>query len=407
MVEIRIAAALLLACALHVPGASWAQNAPAPITLARAVDAAWARALASAESSAQTRRADAALQAAQAPWAAAPSLELGQRRDRSAQANGRETDIGITVPLWLPGQRAARLGAAAAEHQAARAAIDTGRLRVAAQVREAQGNYYLQQAELVSAEAQRRTFAELTRDVERRVAAGDLARTDALAASAEQLAAQATVLGARQRVAAALTQWRALTGLVQVAEQAPGASPLAANVPQDHPALVGAGLSVQLAQRRLDAVNAARRDPPEITVGARHDAPAGGGSSSRGIGVSLRVPFATEDRNQPLVAQALAELELAQARETRLRADLAAELEIAYAGLEAGRLGVTDEEIRSRLLRERYDLLDRSYRAGNTALSDLLRALTAAAQADGELQRKKAALELAHARVQQALGILP
>ena len=46
-------------------------------------------------------------------------------------------------------------------------------------------------------------------------------------------------------------------------------------------------------------------------------------------------------------------------------------------------------------------------RAGNTALADLLRALSAAAQADGELQRRKAALALAQARVQQALGVLP
>lgn len=400
----RIAGALL-ACALQAPAVGWAQDAP--VTLAGAVDAAWSRAVEAAESAGQGRRADAALHAAQAPWAAAPSLQAGQRRDRSGQGNGRETEVGLTVPLWLPGQRSAQLGAASAEQEAARAAREAARLKVAAQVREAQGNYYLQQAELAAAQAQLRTLSDLARDVDRRVAAGDLARTDSLVATAEQLSAQASVLAAQHRLAAALSQWRALTGLPQVAppEAAPAQYPM--GVADGHPGLVAANLAVQVAQRRLDAVEAARRDPPEVTIGARHETPAGGGGSSRGIGVSLRVPFATESRNQPLVANALSGLELARARESRLRVELGSELEIAHAGLEAARRNLTDEEQRARLLRERFTLLERSYRAGNTALPDLLRALTAAAGAEGELQRKKAALDLAHARVQQALGLLP
>lgn len=400
----RIAGALL-ACALQTPAVGWAQDAPA--TLAQAIDAAWSRAVEAAESAGHGRRADAALLAAQAPWAAAPSLQAGQRRDRSGQGNGRETEVGVTVPLWLPGQRSALVGAATAEQQAARAARDAARLKVAAQVREAQGNYYLQQAELAAAQAQLRTLSDLARDVDRRVAAGDLARTDSLVASAEQLSAQASVVTAQHWLAAALSQWRALTGLSQVAppEAAPAQYPM--GVADGHPGLAAANLAVQVAQRRLDAVESARRDAPEVTIGARHETPAGGAGSSRGIGVSLRVPFATDSRNQPLVANALSELELARARESRLRVELASQLEIAHAGLEAARRNLADEEQRARLLRERFTLLERSWRAGNTALPDLLRALTAAAEADGELQRKKAALDLAHARVQQALGILP
>jgi outer membrane protein, heavy metal efflux system len=228
-----------------------------------------------------------------------------------------------------------------------------------------------------------------------------------LVAAAEQLAAQAAVLTARQRVSAALSQWRALTGLSQVAVAEGGRAEYPVTVSEDHPTLRAAALAVGVAQKRLEAVHAGRRDPPEITIGARHEVPVGAGLSSRGIGVSVRVPFATDDRNQPLVASALSELELAQARETRARVELASDLEIAHANLDAARRGLADEENRTRLLRERYELLERSYRAGNTALPDLLRALTASAQADADLQRKRAALELANARVQQALGVLP
>ena len=52
-------------------------------------------------------------------------------------------------------------------------------------------------------------------------------------------------------------------------------------------------------------------------------------------------------------------------------------------------------------------MIDKSFRAGESALPDLLRALAAAAQADGAVARQTAALGLARARLQQTLGLLP
>lgn len=395
----------LLACAfLAFPALSAAQGQP---TLAQAVEAAWTRAVEAAESAGQARRAEAAQGAARTPWAGAPAVEIGQRQDRSAQGRGRETEAALVVPLWLPGQRAAYIGAAGAESDAALAAAAAARLRVAGQVREAQWSHHAQQAELSAAETQLRTIADLARDVDRRLAAGDLARTDALAASAEALTAQAAVSTARQKLAASLAQWRALTGMAQL----PPAEPLMAQVPpaipEGHPSLRSARAAVQLAQGRLDAVQSARRDPPELTIGARHEAPIGGGPDSRGIGVALRIPFATGSRNQPLLASALSDLEVAQARERKAQLELDSELEIASGELDAARRGVADEERRSSMLRERHSLLELSYRAGNTPLSELLRALAASSQADAELARRRVALGIANARVQQALGILP
>lgn len=404
MFKKKLSSALLACALLASPAVSLAEGQP---TLAQAVDAAWARAIEAAESAGQARRADAALAAAHSPWAGSPSVELGQRQDRSSQGRGRETDAALVMPLWLPGQRAARIGAAGAESEAAKSALTASRLRVAGLVREAQWNYYAQQAELAAAEAQLRTFSDLARDVDRRVTAGDLARTDALASTAEQLTAQAGVVTAKQKLAAALTQWRTLTGLTQVAPPEPSAAQVPSVVPESHPNLQAARAGTQMAQRRLDAVRSSRRDPPELTIGTRHESPVGGGPDSRGLGVAIRIPFASDSRNQPLLAAALSELELAEARERRAQFELSSELEVAVTALEAASRGVADEERRAALLRERHQLLDRSYRAGNTALPDLLRALTAATQADAEVQRRKAALGLANARVQQALGVLP
>lgn len=377
-------------------------------TLSQAFEAAWSRAIEAAESAGQARRADAALEAARAPWAAPPSVEIGQWRDRGDPARTRETQAGLVIPLWLPGQRGARIGAATAEGQAARAAMQAARLRVAAEVREAQWDFHMRQADLAAAQAQARAYAGLARDVQRRVAAGDLAHTDGLAAAAELLAAQANSAAAERKVAAALARWRALTGFEEVPPgEAAGDGAAAAPPEPHHPYLLAAQGAARLAQARLDAARRSTREPPELTVGARREAAAPGGAESRGIGVSLRIPLATADRNQPLLAHALSERELAQARERKVQLELETEVQLATATLETARRGLADEERRAALLRERHLLLDRSFRAGNTSLADLLRALAAASQAEADVQQRKAALGLATARLQQALGVLP
>src|SRR5690606_974698 len=110
----------------------------APLTLAQAVDAAWARSARSVEASGQARRAVAERSAASALLASPPALEIGVigNRQRSHESS-RETELGLALPLWLPGQRAARIGAAEAGNAVAAEAAAAGRLRIAGLVREA------------------------------------------------------------------------------------------------------------------------------------------------------------------------------------------------------------------------------------------------------------------------------
>ena len=79
----------------------------------------------------------------------------------------------------------------------------------------------------------------------------------------------------------------------------------------------------------------------------------------------------------------------------------------ARASLQSAQTQHDAETARARLLRERAALIDTSFRAGETPLPDLLRALAAAAQADSAVARQTAALGLARARLHQALGLLP
>jgi outer membrane protein, heavy metal efflux system len=383
--------------------------AQATVSLRGALDAAWQRAVAAREADGQRRRADADRAAVGRLWAAAPSLELSHRDDRlHSSAGKRETEIGVAVPLWLPGQRAARAGTADAAAAQALAAEAAARLRLAGELREAAWQLAALQAEFAQAEAQAQALQQLAQDVERRVRAGDLARADTLAAEAEQLAASANQADTRQRLQAARARWILLTGLTAMPDLGEAAAPEPAAVAAElHPESRAARQATELARQRVTLMRHSRRDAPELTVGVRQDMPGRGESSQGSLVVGLRLPFGTDDRNRPLEAAALSELDVAQTFEERLRESLESEIATAREAQHSAQAQLDAETARARLLRQRARLIDTSFRAGETPLPDLLRALAAAAQADSAVARQTAALGLARARLQQALGLLP
>ncbi len=390
-------------------GAS-ASAATAPVSLAAALEAAWQRAVAARESEGQRRRADAERSVAGSLWAAPPALELSHRNDRwQRNAGNRETEVGVSVPLWLPGQRSARAAAADAAASQAGAAERAARLRLAGELREAAWSLAALSAEAAQGDAQAGALAQVLTDVERRVRAGDLARADALAAEAELLAARAQQAEATQRVQAAHTRWKLLTGMTAMPDTATAgtAGDSAAVPPALHPELEHASQTNEQARKRLDLLRQSRRDAPELTLGMRHDVPGRAEATQNSLVVGLRLPFGTDDRNRPLEAAALSELEIAQTTEQRLSERLEAEQAAAHETVRAVQAQADAETARAKLLRERATLIDQSFRAGETPLPDLLRALAAAAQADGAVARQTAALGLARARLQQALGLLP
>lgn len=379
------------------------------VTLRAALDSAWQRAVTARESDGQRRRADADRAVAGSFWAAPPSIELSHRDDRlQSNAGTRETEIGVAVPLWLPGQRAARAGTADAAVAQAQAATQVALLRLAGEVRDAAWQIFALQAEAAQADGLAQALKPLADDVERRVSAGDLARADALAAQAEQLSASAVQTEVRQRLQAARARWALLTGLTAAPElPAATVSDGALGAAAAHPELQLASQSTELARRRVELMRHSRRDPPELTVGVRRDTPGRAEASQGSLVVGLRLPFGTDDRNRPLEAAALAELDVAETHEQRLRERLDSDIAAARDAQWAAEAQLEAETARARLLRERATLIDKSFRAGETPLPDQLRALAAAGQADSAVARQTAALGLARARLQQALGLLP
>ncbi|MFY3386090.1 TolC family protein [Paracidovorax sp. MALMAid1276] len=417
----RLAAGAMLGWALA--GTATAQSVPArlpldtasvspgsPATLAQATEAAWRRASQSREVDSQARRAEAQRTAAASLWPTPPALELSHRSDRwQTDAGRKETEAAVSWPLWLPGQQRAQAAVADADGALAQAAAPAGRLHLAGRVREAAWALHGQRLETELAQAQLRHLQALADDVDRRVRAGDLAPADALAARSEVLAAESALGVARQRQAEAVATWKLLTGLDDIPTLDPGHPPAAPAqiAPDQHPDAQLAALVVERARRRLDLLETTRRDPAELRVSIRQDLPGRGDSAQNSLGLGIRIPLGTAGRNEPLRAAALGDLDVAETAQQRTLERLAAEAATAHLAVRAAAQQMDGEDRRAALLHERAALVERSFKAGETPLPDLLRALSAAAQADISRARHRAAWGLAQARLQQASGILP
>jgi len=399
-------------------GPARADSAPAAarVTLAQALEAAWQRSRAAVGPQGQLLRAAASQRAAASLLAAPPSLAVSTRQDRwNNDAGQREHEVGVTLPLWLPGQRDARLGAARAALAVAEGSVATERLRLAGQVRELAWSIAALQAEAAAANTEHRYLRSLADDVERRVKAGDLARTDALAAQGELTGAQATLLDVEQRLQAERVRWVALTGLAEPADPneaqraAPTTTTDAATAPgiDAHPTLQLAALTTEAARRQADVARGDRSDAPELSVGYRRERSERGRAYDGSVVIGLRVPFGGDSRNLPLQAAAQSALDSAVADEARLRLQLDAEAAVARDAVRAAERQLDAQRSRAALLRERARLIDASFHAGETALPTLLLASSGAAQAEAALARQQAALGAARARLDQALGLLP
>ena len=91
----------------------------APLTLQTLFEQAWQR-QPEAQSVALRREAARATRSAAAAWTAEPvALELSTKTDRPGSNQGsREAEVGLALPLWLPGERARKAALADAELQA-------------------------------------------------------------------------------------------------------------------------------------------------------------------------------------------------------------------------------------------------------------------------------------------------
>ncbi|NMG75176.1 TolC family protein [Aromatoleum diolicum] len=376
------------------------------VTFRHAVDVAWQRSADGHAADARRDEADARRDAAASWMPEPPSLTLSQRNDRFHRNDGmREVEAELEVPLWMPGTRAAAAALADAEGGALEADLTLARLKLAGEVREAVWSLRLAQNDL---EANRRRVAEteaLAADVQRRVAAGDLARIDANSAQGAVQQARAAQAEAQTRLLREQRLYTALTGLSQPpADQEADA---AAAELDNHPGLIGKRRAAELARARLHQASTATRDAPELILGVTRERGDSAERYANTTTIGVRIPFGTDARNRPQISAANAQLIAAEATAAIEREHLLAGLDAARDELEQTRRVEAFAVERARLAADTRQLLAKSFSLGQIDLPSRLRAENE--HFDAELALSRARLEAGRAasRLQQAYGLLP
>ena len=394
-----------------------AGGAASPLGLRRIFDAAWARQPEALALHARRDAARAQLKAANA-WAPEPAaLELSSKTDRLHRNQGaREYEVGIAVPLWLPGERGRRAALAGAEGAAIESQATAAQLRVAATVREAWWQWQRARIEVDTVRDLLDNTRRIAADVARRAKAGDLARADQHQADGAVAVAEASMAQADAGLAAARQQLRALAGAAPAFDEAGAATAEPEPEPdhglawvevEAHAALHELKDRAAVAERTAALVANQTRANPELMLAATRDRGAFGEIAQPTITLGIRVPFAGGPRHEARSANARAEATDAQAQLALERDRLIAQRETARVRVDASRTQLAAAERRAQLARESRGFFDKSFRLGETDLPTRLRIEAEAGEAERQAARTRIELAAAISALRQALGLLP
>jgi len=409
----RVRQALLAAALSSLSAGAWAQPATEPVTatLKSLFAEAWAR---RPEAQALQARRDAvhAQRRAAAAWTPEPpALEVSHKTDRLTRNDGaRELEVGVAVPLWLPGERHSTSALADAEGAAVESRAEGARLQLAASVREAWWNWQRAGIEVEVARGQLDNARRIAGDVARRAKAGELARADQHQADGAAAAAEAALAQAQAAATTALQQVKALSGVSLQGTSV--ALPMAEPEPSSgdaskHPALVELQARANVAERAAEMAATQSRPNPELTLATTRDRAGSGDRYGQTVTLAVRIPFGGGARHDSRVATARAEATEAQAQLALDRARLQSEREAAVARVDAARAQLAAAERRATLARETRGFFEKSFRLGETDLPTRLRIENDATDAERQAARSRIELAAAISAWRQALGLLP
>lgn len=163
--------AWLALLAASAASASPQTESPPPATLAQAFAAAWARQPEALAGASQREAAQQQRRAAERWTVEPPSLELTLRTDRKLgryEKGQREQELGIAVPLWLPGERQRSQELATAELAAVDSRAAAAAWRLAGSLREAWWGLQRARQNEALAQAREQGAAALAHDVQDR-----------------------------------------------------------------------------------------------------------------------------------------------------------------------------------------------------------------------------------------------
>ncbi|HEX2531086.1 MAG TPA: TolC family protein [Burkholderiaceae bacterium] len=345
--------------------------------------------------------------AASGVFPAPPVVGLSERTDRfNDNAGAREYEAGISVPMWLPGEKTARQRLAVSEKERFTAAQSALRLQVAGELREAAWQIKLAENARARAQGRLASAQHTEADVVRRVKAGELARTDLLLVQGETLSAQDAAAVAGRELALAQQVYERIVG-DQILPAALVETEPAAREVESHPLLVLKRERVGVARAKAQLVSQTRRDNPEISIGVRRERADSGERFGDTLVASLRIPLGTESRNAPRTAAAQADLTEAEVDYQRQRAAVEQNIQRARLEIDTVKQRLILARSRHALAQENFQLIRKAFSLGEKSLFEFQRTQAVLNEAALEAGQTEIELNRSYARLNQAMGVLP
>ena len=249
----------------------------------------------------------------------------------------------------------------------------------------------------------------LATTVDKRLAAGDLARVDALVAHQTVLEREAEHQSARIEAEEALARYRHLTGQATLPDDREEATPPnpTDQLPSDHPLLREADSAVWVARRQRDQARSERTGHPLLSLGTTVTRDARGTDPTTALQLELSIPFGLASQSAPAIAAAERVYTEQASERQRLRRQAEAELIAARLSQRGATEALAIAEQRQAAAREAFALVRRAFELGEADLTTLLRAEDSAREANVALELRRLEQGRARARLNQALGVIP
>lgn len=378
------------------------------ISLHQAIADAWARLPQRNNFAAQQNVAGARDLAGSALVPNAPTASGSYFNDKVAGSNYNyiTSQVGVSTPLWLPGegtatQNAARAESLAIDGQTALAHLSLARevLRLAAEAVDATNALAIAQRRLATNRALAKTLAS-------RFAVGESAQSDALAADAEAASAMLNVAQAEARLGLARVALAELTGSEAIPMLMPAAGLARAADGNEHPQVVAAALQVEAARAQERLVYLQDRDDPELGVEGINEKQPGTRWDTR-FGVTLKFHFATQARNAPRRAIAQESLTRATVQLELTRRQIAAQIAAARVVLVASERAVSAADRSAAELEKRRGQIERAWQLGEISFIELVRANALTYDAEAMRDKARVGSITAQLQMQIAEGLIP
>jgi outer membrane protein TolC len=339
-----------------------------------------------------------------------PSLSLLAKSDEliGSDRGYQEYEAGVSLPLWLPGQRGARRAIADSLDTQAAGELKLVTWEVAGKVLDRGWQLRLAIAARQQAQRQWDSARQLERDIARRVQAGESPRGDRLMAEQETLAREAALDDATAEVEHARLAWRSLTGLDELPADLDQPAALSSQDSDGldtlHPQLSAAMSESGTARAVRNDTSRNRRARPVLTFYAKRDRGVREDPYTNSVGAEVSIPFGSGAHSAPGLAKAEADLTTAQARLATVERQLQLDQQQAKHALEQAERRFKSAGRRDTLARSRVTLSQRAFELGESDLYQLLIARQQAADAALELERSKLMTVRATAMYNHALG---